>query len=207
MASHHVVQFYDRDDSALVQSVGRYVHEGLQAREFVVLITNRQRQDEVFSVLIGSYDDPALIEDSHLVVMDAERTLEALLVNGSVSAARFDGVVGGALRDVFQRSHSQGVRAFGDMVDILWQRAERENAIELERCWNDLQAQIPFDLYCAYNVDRELQSALEYAMYETFGQDVPRLTDAENTILWLREHAPGQAPRILDRARKYAKDA
>jgi hypothetical protein len=233
MSSQHVVQFYDADESALVYSVGRYVTQALDAGESVVLITNRERQNALLAIFDRLRGEPEVgTEDGRLVLLDAERTLDEISVGGRLSARRFDEVVGGTLREVVSRSRSRRVRAYGDMVDILWQRGRRDDAIELERLWNDLQAQLPFDLYCAYNVDlfgedfdpdalasvlcehsgvvprranSELQCALDYAMYETLGGDRPRLSDTETTILWLREHIPHQAPKILDRARRYAK--
>lgn len=222
MSSQHVVQFYSADENALIQSVGRYVIEGLDDHKSIVLVTNRARQDALFALLDRFSPD--------LVVMDSERILDQLYDGGALSARRFDQVIGRTLRDVVSRSRSQGVRVYGDIVDTLWRLRRLDDALELERFWNDLQAQLPFDLYCAYGIDlsadsdaeaiasmlrehtavvpnrrnRELQNALEYAMYETFGQDLPRLTDAETTILWLREHVPQQAGEILSRARKYA---
>lgn len=221
MAPQHLVQFYT-DEAALIRSVSRYVIEGLDARKSVVLVTSRERQDALFSFLDQSFGD--------LVVLDSERTIGELFPDGKFSPRRFDAIVGGAMREAVSRSRSHGVRAYGDMVDVLWQRGSVSDAVELERYWNDLQAQLPFDLYCAYNVDlfgefdpqavaatlcqhssivsdgrsNELRSSLEFAMYETLGRDVPRLTDAESAILWLREHAPRQADEILTRARKYA---
>ena len=221
MVPQHVVQFYD-DEAALIQSVSRYVTDGLDARKSVVLVTSRERQDALFSLLDQHSGD--------LVVLDSERTLGELFEGGKFSARRFDAVIGKVMRGAVSRSRSHGVRAYGDMVDVLWGCGCLNDALELERSWNDLQAQLPFDLYCAYNVDlfdefdpeavasmlcshssvvpnyrsSELRSALEFAMYETLGGDVPRLTDPESAILWLREHAPQQAREILTRARKYA---
>ncbi len=221
MASQHVVQFYD-DEDALVKSVSHYIAQGLDEGQSVVIVTDRRRQDALFAQL----DQPL----GDLVVLDSERTLDALYSGDRLSASRFDAVVGKALREAVARSRSHGVRAYGDMVDRLWQRGRLDDALELERYWNDLQVQLPFDLYCAYNVDLfvdfdpdaiasmlcthtsvvsngrscELHSALDYAMYETLGQDLPRLTSAENTILWLREHLPEHADEILTRARNYA---
>jgi hypothetical protein len=100
----------------------------------------------------------------------------------------------------------------------------------LERYWNDLQAQLPFDLYCAYDIDvfseefradtispvisqhsqvvqagsASLNGALDYAAYETLGRTCPPLPDAEATILWLRANEPDRAPEILKRAKEYA---
>jgi hypothetical protein len=42
------------------------------------------------------------------------------------------------------------VRAYGEMVDILWQQGKRAAALALEEMWTDLAEVFPFDLLCAY---------------------------------------------------------
>ena len=50
------------------------------------------------------------------------------------------------------------VCAYGEMVDVLWQRGERDAAIRLEEYWNDLGELQTFSLFCAYTMD-PLESA------------------------------------------------
>ena len=45
------------------------------------------------------------------------------------------------------------VRAFGEMVALLWEAGDVLAAIDLETAWNELAAQVPFSLYCAYRTD------------------------------------------------------
>jgi hypothetical protein len=45
------------------------------------------------------------------------------------------------------------VRAYGEMVDVLWQRGERDAAIRLEEYWNELGRLQTFSLLCAYRMD------------------------------------------------------
>jgi MEDS: MEthanogen/methylotroph, DcmR Sensory domain len=45
------------------------------------------------------------------------------------------------------------VRAYGEMVDVLWQRGERDAAMRLEEFWNDLAKLQTFSLLCAYYID------------------------------------------------------
>jgi hypothetical protein len=42
------------------------------------------------------------------------------------------------------------VRAFGEMVSLLWDGNQVSAAIELEAMWNELGSQYPFSLYCGY---------------------------------------------------------
>jgi hypothetical protein len=195
----------------------------LNAGQWVVLILNRDLHDAIFDLSDG-------MDDARLMLLDSEQTLERLIVDGRVNGDRFDEVIGGLMRSIVARSRSSRVRAYGDMVDVLWQRGRRADAVELERHWNDLQAQLPFELYCAYDIDvfseefqaqsiapvlcehsqvvpagrAELNAALDYAAYETLGRRCPPLPDAEATILWLRANVPERASEILQRAKHYA---
>jgi len=223
--SKHVVQFYGSNHSALLRHLRRYVAQGLDAGDYVVVIANRALHDAVFAV-------NEITEDGRLELLDSEVALKQLFENGRLNPNRFDQFIGGMLRGVVASARSHRVRAYGDMVDVLWRRGRHADAIELERYWNDLQERLPFDLYCAYGIDvfstdfqagkispvlcehtdvvpggrEELRSALDYATYETLGYTCPPLPHPEATILWLRTSAPEHAAEILERARRYVND-
>jgi hypothetical protein len=42
---------------------------------------------------------------------------------------------------------------FGEMVALLWDFGQVNAAIEVEAMWNELAAQYPFSLLCAYPAD------------------------------------------------------
>jgi hypothetical protein len=44
------------------------------------------------------------------------------------------------------------VRVFGEMVALLWDAGLIDAAIEVEAMWNEMAAQYPFSLLCAYPV-------------------------------------------------------
>lgn len=250
MPTRHVVQFFQSDESSLLSNLCRYVAEGLEAGEPVVILTDRARRDRLFSILELNGTEPDIgKQDGRLVVLDSEQLLAKILSGGKIDGERFNDIIGRAMREVVSRSRSRRVRAYGDLVGTLWQTGRHAAAIELERYWNDLQAQIPFDLYCGYPIDlfgddfhpskidpllcqhthvvaqlrnAELQSALDFAIYETFGRRLhgsgtsikehisttwPELPSPEATILWIREYLPSQAEEIIERARRYSEAA
>src|SRR5207237_5735004 len=63
----------------------------------------------------------------------------------------FADVVGNAVARAANAGHS-GVRAFGEMVAVLWREERRAAAIRLEQLWNELGARVPFSLLCAYPI-------------------------------------------------------
>jgi anti-sigma regulatory factor (Ser/Thr protein kinase) len=83
-----------------------------------------------------------------IVWLDAEATLERISRDGAVDAATFADVVGGVIRPL--AADGRPVRAFGEMVALLWQRGDLVGALALESLWNELMATVPFALYCAY---------------------------------------------------------
>jgi anti-sigma regulatory factor (Ser/Thr protein kinase) len=83
-----------------------------------------------------------------IVWLDAEETLGRFMADGRIDHAAFDAVVGGVIGAA--AAGGRPVRAFGEMVALLWQRGDVPGALELEGLWNRLGATLPFSLYCAY---------------------------------------------------------
>jgi anti-sigma regulatory factor (Ser/Thr protein kinase) len=132
--SDHVVQFYETD-AELIARVGRYLRE---AQVAVAIATQPHR-----AALAA-----ALPERDDIVWLDAHETLGRFTRHGRIDHAAFDEVVGGVVRAAV--AGGRPVRAFGEMVALLWERGDVAGALELEGLWNGLQVPLPFSLYCAY---------------------------------------------------------
>ncbi|HLX19833.1 MAG TPA: MEDS domain-containing protein [Gaiellaceae bacterium] len=137
-ASGHAVQIYDEVDD-LVRSVARFLASGGPA---IAIVTpdHRARIE-------------AALGDNDVVWSDAEDTLAAFMEGGMPSASRFADVVGGLLDEVEARYPGETVRAFGEMVDVLWQQGNEEGALWLEDLWNELAETRRFSLLCGYRFD------------------------------------------------------
>ena len=73
------------------------------------------------------------------------------MVGDSPDRELFTRVVGSLIESIGTRANRWvKVRAYGEMVDLLWQGANHAAAIALEEMWTDLGAVYPFDLLCAY---------------------------------------------------------
>lgn len=148
MLPQHVVQFYGEDERELLEHARLFVMQGLDKHEAVIVITNPLRREAMF-------DGLDLSHTPRLTVVDSTAMRRQLYDGGRLRAENFHRHVGRLIRRVADRSRSRGVRVYGDMVDELWSLGKREDAIELERFWNDLQAQVPFTLYCAYHMSAQ----------------------------------------------------
>jgi MEDS: MEthanogen/methylotroph, DcmR Sensory domain len=63
----------------------------------------------------------------------------------------FHDIVGALLGGLCARY--PGVRAYGEMVDLLWQQGRRDAALRLEGYWNELGKEHALSLFCAYRMD------------------------------------------------------
>ena len=145
-AHDHFVQLYD-DTARLADAVARYAQAGLRRGEAVVLIVTPEHR----RAFLRKLDGPEVaLGEGRLTVLDAEGTLERFMANGMPQWKRFHEVIGGLIAEL--RLRYPTVCAYGEMVDVLWQRGERDAAIRLEEYWNDLGRLQTFSLFCAYRL-------------------------------------------------------
>ncbi|HEX9967459.1 MAG TPA: ATP-binding protein, partial [Solirubrobacterales bacterium] len=82
------------------------------------------------------------------IVLDAAETLSRFMVDGWPDEQRFADVLGNVVRRA--QNGSRRVRAFGEMVALLWAEGKHDAALRLEELWNDLARTHAFSLLCAY---------------------------------------------------------
>jgi len=145
------VQVY-QDELFLCEVVSEYVGTGLRRGEGVVLIATPSHR----AAFMQQFEDNGLsardaLQQGQLVLLDAEETLGKFTPGGMPDWQTFHALIGGAIAEL--RLQYPNVRAYGEMVDVLWQRGERDAAIRLEEFWNDLARLQTFSLLCAYFMD------------------------------------------------------
>jgi len=157
-ANHHIAQVY-QDDSFLLEAVGHFIRAGLQQGEGVVLIMRRARWITLATQLGPQGVDLAdALRRGQVRYFDAHESLASLMKDGAPDREAFQKVIGSVVGGM--RRRYPAVRAFGEMVDILWHDGRRDATAELEKLWNELAAAEPFALLCAYRID-----ALDCAAY------------------------------------------
>ncbi|MDX6613269.1 MAG: hypothetical protein QOD75_2455, partial [Blastocatellia bacterium] len=147
-ATEHFVQFYEMDDF-LLNSLSGFVGTGLSAGEAVIVIateTHRQGLEQLLQT--HGLDVAGLKASNQLVLLDATETLERFMVDGSPDPTKFTDVIGSLVAEISQER--PGLRAFGEMVALLWAEGNHTAAIALEELWNGLQKNHSFSLFCAY---------------------------------------------------------
>jgi hypothetical protein len=149
----HVVQLYGTDDRLLTINVGRYLSEGLKRGDGLLVIATAEHRGSLVRILKSEPNYSRAVLEGRLVFLDAETTLMRFLVDGHPDPDLFNSVVGEAMRRVQERSGHAGMRAYGEMVGLLWKQERYDAAIRLEELWNGLVKKSEVSLFCAYPID------------------------------------------------------
>lgn len=153
--AEHVVHLYGDNDALLAAGVGRYLTEGLRRGDGLLVIATRAHTEAITRELEQA--DPArtaaALADGRLVFLDAGITLARIMADGELRWERFERTIAPALDEVRARSHGPGLRAFGEMVGLLWVAGQFAAASRLEDFWNRLMQEHAIALFCAYPVD------------------------------------------------------
>jgi KaiC/GvpD/RAD55 family RecA-like ATPase len=154
-ARAHLVQLCEPEDkTSLVRNVSLYVSEGLKRGDGVLLIAAAENRDAFLGELgrLG-VDTPSAMDAKRLVCVDAQETLAQFMRAGQPDWDRFETVVRQAMREVRPARDHGALRAYGEMVGLLWSARQFSAAVRLEQFWNKLLARSSFNLYCAYSID------------------------------------------------------
>jgi MEDS: MEthanogen/methylotroph, DcmR Sensory domain len=198
--SGHFVQLYGQDDRLLTRNLVRYLSEGLRRGDGLLVIAVPEHIEPVIETLRQDRTYSRAVLEGSLVFLDAETTLSQIVVDDRPDRERFEAQVGGALRQVQDRAGHSCVRAYGEMVGLLWRQVRFTAAEMLEDYWNGLLRVNSLSLFCAYPidifgddfrfetmdqvlcahthmlpVDDVLEPALDRAMNEVLGPRVPSL--------------------------------
>jgi hypothetical protein len=168
-ACAHLVQLYQTADKLpLINNVARYMAEGLGRGESSVGVITPEHRELLNAELerLG-VDTRAAVREKRLVWLDAQETLSRFIMSGWPDWNRFDAVVGAVIRSLRPTPEDPAFRAYGEMVNILWQAGQFAAALRLEQFWNKLLSRFSFSLYCAYAADASDQkgrAALEQVL-------------------------------------------
>lgn len=149
----HFVQLYGKDDRLLVANVTRYLSEGLRRGDGLLVISTSEHRGSFVRHLRTEAAYPKAVLEGRLVFHDAQATLNRFMVDGQPDQERFEQVIGEAIQGVQDRAGHTGVRAYGEMVGILWSAGQRSAAVRLEELWNGVLESSNVSLFCAYPID------------------------------------------------------
>ena len=144
----HVVQFYGHEEE-LAGRVAGYLLGALQGDGVAVVIaTAAHRQAFEVRLTQAGVDLAAAGRAGTYRALDAGDTLRALMTGGQLDRGAFDRVIGGLMTDAGQGNRP--VRAYGEMVALLWDAGLVNAAVQLEEMWDSLGLSHSFSLFCGY---------------------------------------------------------
>jgi hypothetical protein len=161
----HFAQFY-RTPQERLRSLGLFVETGLRRGNAVILIATPGDSETLLERLATMNLCPVdRLKSGQLVILDSQATLNEFMVRDMPDWSRFRKTIGRALEDAHSVERGS-IRAYGDMVNILWNAGRVDAAIRLEEYWNELARIYPFSLFCGYTLDTQHESGYQGPLNE-----------------------------------------
>jgi MEDS: MEthanogen/methylotroph, DcmR Sensory domain len=144
----HVLVFYHSEDELAEHAADYLIGAMKRDGAAIVIAAPRHQQALRMRLASGGVDIAQARARGSYSELDAAETIARFMVNGWADPAGF----WQAIAPLVKASATGGrrVRIFGEMVALLWQQGLVSAAVDVEALWNELGAQYPFQLLCAY---------------------------------------------------------
>ncbi|HET9487512.1 MAG TPA: MEDS domain-containing protein [Chryseosolibacter sp.] len=144
----HVLQVYDNDE-VFLDTLKSFVTAGLRAGDAVVVIATREHLKSLNQGLKNQgFDLFTLTLEDQFIALNVEETLSQFMIKGWPDENLFCHVLTNVLARA--RKKNRQVRAFGEMVALLWSQGFSGATVHLEHLWSRFCASEAFSLFCAY---------------------------------------------------------
>ncbi len=145
----HVLQIYNNNEELLDTLTG-FIAGGVNANESVVVIATKAHLESLDALLKEhGVSRQSLIDSGRYIPLDALDTLSKFMINGQPDEMLFMKTVSAVIKRARGNDH-RPVRAFGEMVAILWAAGNHRATLELEELWNKFCEKEALTLFCAY---------------------------------------------------------
>lgn len=145
----HTAQLYS-SAGFLGEAVGLFLAEGARRGEIGIVITTPEHDEVIRAGLRKQGIQPdELVAAGRLVMRDAVATLATVMKDGRLDHERVADEVNSLLQLGVRQNTS--LRAYGEMVMLLWRGGNTVAAIELEQLWNKLIVGQRCAVLCGYH--------------------------------------------------------
>lgn len=154
----HLVQIYE-EDGVFLDALEGFVAGGLRADDSVITIAKAEHLKALDDRLRAQgVDVEAARAVDRYISVDADETLAKFMRNGWPDEVLFTQTV----TELLARARTGGrkVRAFGEMVAVLWANGHNGATVRLEHLWHAFCQTEAFSLFCAYPKSGFTQDAL-----------------------------------------------
>lgn len=182
--SDHFVQIYDDEQSFLSMLEG-FVTGGFDANECVVVIATEEHLHVLEDRLrFKGYNLFELKLQNQYVPLGARDTLSEFMINNWPDEVLFRHVISRHLARA--RTMQRNVRAFGEMVVLVWAQGHTGATVQLENLWNKICQIEGLSLFCSYPRTVFSQNALEaiLAICGSQSRMIKPASDSNHEILY-----------------------
>lgn len=144
----HFVQIYT-DTEAFLDTLADFAGEGLQAGEGIIIIATTPHLLALHHrlTLRGFNLESAQARHQYLT-LEAQQALKQFMVAGWPDEHRFERFISELVQQA--RATGRRVRAFGEMVAVLWASGRSGATLQLERLWQQFCEKENLSIFCAY---------------------------------------------------------
>jgi hypothetical protein len=149
----HVLHVYE-NDGVFLDTLEGFVSGGFRGGETVVVIATAPHLYALdYRLKAAGRDVDALRLHGQYITLDARDALDSFLVDGFPD----DSLFAEHIIRLIETAQVGGkrVRAFGEMVALLWAEGSRGATLRLEQMWNTLCRENGLSLFCAYPRDAD----------------------------------------------------
>lgn len=144
----HVVQIYE-NDKLFLHALEGFIGSGFLAGDAVIIIATNEHIVAIEKRLIKQgFKLDSLKTRGQFIAIEANEMLSKFMVNNWPDETLFVEAITSLLQKVQQKNRK--IRAFGEMVALLWQQGFNGATVQLENLWNKLHKKNDFTLFCAY---------------------------------------------------------
>jgi hypothetical protein len=144
----HIAHFYD-DDETLLITLAEYIAEGLTKGESIIIIATPQHLSALAHLLgTNGVDLMRPLAEDRYIALDAGVALSCFMVDGSPNEEMFASLVGYLIKRASK--NGRHIRAFGEMVALLWAQGNHAATVRLEHLWGECCRDYGFCLLCSY---------------------------------------------------------
>jgi hypothetical protein len=144
----HTAQLFD-DAESLGRGVAAFLDEGVRDGNDLFVLARPIHVESIANALTThGHSMTALVDEGRLKVVDAATALRAFMFNGRPNPRLFDETLAAEVRR--RAGPGNGLRVYGELVDVLVGDGNIRATEELEDLWNELSATTPTRLHCGY---------------------------------------------------------
>lgn len=147
---YHAVRFYE-NKASLCRTVADFLGKGIVlGQPGLVIATPPHRESLLDELRARDIVVDQIQAAGDLLLLDAREVLATFMVDGLPDTKLFNIHVPAAIDRLCRGRKDCTIRAYGEMVDVLWQDGHAAAAIRLEMLWNQLAMTRDFSLLCGY---------------------------------------------------------